>query len=140
MLYFSHCGGCMLYYRTRYYTLPHIQVVLQSFNKLAMRVSSWSQSKKKKKKKSAEMEFKAQSSANRKSLMVSVLTLVFALSLLRLKMEPSIQCLMPMPVSVSAKASVNIAETIRLNNIGAKIRPCFTPFDTRNGSDEFPSS
>ena len=41
----------MLYYRTRYYTLPHIRVVLQSFNKLAMRVSSWSQSKKKKKKK-----------------------------------------------------------------------------------------
>ena len=41
----------MLYYRTRCYTLPHIRVVLQSFNKLAMRVSSWSQSKKKKKKK-----------------------------------------------------------------------------------------
>ena len=41
----------MLYYRTRYYTLPHIRVVLQSFNKLAMRVSSWSQLKKKKKKK-----------------------------------------------------------------------------------------
>ena len=40
----------MLYYRTRYYTLLHIRVVLQSFNKLAVRVSSWSQLKKNKKK------------------------------------------------------------------------------------------
>ena len=72
--------------------------------------------------------------------MVSVLTLVFAFSLLRLKTEPSIRCLMPMPMSVSAKASVNIAENIRLNSVGARTQPCFTQFDTRNGSDEFPSS
>ena len=80
---------------------------------------------------STEMEFRAQSSANRKSLMVSVLTMVFAFSLLRLKTEPSIRCLMPMPMSVSAKASVNIAENIRLNSVGARTQPCFTPFDTR---------
>ena len=75
---------------------------------------------------SSEMEFRAQSSANRKSLMVFVSTLVFAFSLLRLKMEPSIWGLMPMPISMFAKASVNIAENIRLNSVGARTQPCFT--------------
>ena len=88
----------------------------------------------------SEIEFRAQSSANRKSLMVFVLTVLFAFSLLRLKMEPSIRCLMPMPISVCVKASVNMAENIRLNSVWARTQPCFTPFDTRNGSDEFPLS
>ena len=88
----------------------------------------------------SEVVLSPQSSANRRSFMESVETLVFAWSLLRLKTDPSILYLIPIPTLASLKASVNIAENMRLNRVGAKTQPCFTPFVTAKGAEASPLS
>ena len=40
----------------------------------------------------------------------------------------------------SLKASVSMAENMRLNRVGARTQPCFTPFETGNGSEVSPLS
>ena len=42
-----------------------------------------------------------------------------------------------MPTFSFLKASVSIAEKSMLKRVGARTQPCFTPFVTGNGSEEF---
>ena len=86
------------------------------------------------------LTFSAQSSANRRSLITVSFTLVTACRRWGLNRFSSHLHLMGMPGEVSLKASVSIAENIRLNSMGARTQPCFTPFVTGNGSEAFPSS
>ncbi len=41
---------------------------------------------------------------------------------------------------VFLKASGIITKNIKLNSVGSRTQPCFTPFVTRNGANTFPSS
>ena len=86
------------------------------------------------------LAFSAQSSAKTRSLITVSLTLLTAWRRRGLNSFPSHLYLIGMPGEVSLKASIRIAENNRLNSVGARTQPCFTPFFTGNGSEAFPSS
>ena len=73
------------------------------------------------------LAFSAQSSAKQRSLITVSLTLVTASRRRGLNSFLSYLYLMDMPREVSLKASVSFAENIRLNSVGARTQPCFTP-------------
>ena len=86
------------------------------------------------------LAFSTQSSAKRRSLITVSLTLVTACRRWGLNSFPSHLYLMGMPGEVSLKASVSIAKNIRLNSMGVRTHPYFTPLVTGNRSKAFPSS
>ena len=81
-----------------------------------------------------------QSSANRSSLSVATFTCVFALSRLRLNTPQSVLHFSWMPSSLSCEASWSMAANTKLNRVGARTQPCFTPFVTGNESEVSPLS
>ena len=86
------------------------------------------------------LAFNAQSSAKTRYLITVSLTLLTACRRRGLNSFPSHLYLMGMPVEESSKASISIAENNKLNSVGARTQPCFTPLITGNGSEAFPSS
>ena len=78
----------------------------------------------------SSLAFRAKSSAKRKSLRTVSFTFVAASSLLGLNSFPYVLNVMLMPGLLYPKASVSIAESFRLNNVGARTQPCLTPLVT----------
>ena len=88
----------------------------------------------------SSLALRAQSSAKRKSVRTVSFTFIAASSLLGLNSFPPVLNVMLMPGLLSLKASVIIAESIRLNSVGARTQPCLTPLVTGKASEGSPSS
>ena len=88
----------------------------------------------------SSLALRAQSSAKRKSLRTVSFRFVAASSLLGLNSFPSVLNVMLTPGLLSLKASVSIAESIRLNSVGAKTQLCLTLLATGKASEGSPSS
>ena len=83
---------------------------------------------------------RAQSSAKRKSRTRASRTLVLAFRRLRSKNRPSHLLRTLIPELVLERAANSMDANRRLNSVGAKTQPCFTPLKTGKGSEAAPCS